>query len=81
MEKDTDIRKIAVLPVTCELKNIFHTCLQDMLKMYSAYKCATKIQPWPSLMPRNPLALLHDIEADVYLIRQVITAKCAAGCQ
>ena len=48
MEKDTDIRKISVLNVTCELKNIFHTCLQDMLKMYSAYKCATKIQPCPA---------------------------------
>ena len=35
---------------TCELKNIFHTCLQDMLmlKKYYAYKCATKIQPCPA---------------------------------
>ena len=74
---------------TCELKNIFHSTLASKICSCSKSTTHTNVQQKYSLvrlpallMQWNPFALLEDdIKSDMYLIRQVISAKCAAGCQ
>ena len=73
MEKDTGIRKISLLPVTCHLwvKEYF----PHLPPRYA--ENVLRIQ----MCNKNTALLEDDIKADMYLIHQVITAKCAAGCQ